>query len=683
MGVFDKPNYIAEDLKKDKLDRLNARKDRITREIGELFVDDNLDRDMSGTKYEKLFMQLEETDEEIRNLSGHRIYMKCPYCGREIKESSNFCPKCGRTLSSFPLKHSDKKAAEEDSGNSKVYVPDYRADNSESQASDAGADNLEPQVSDIGAVNYHASSLRPGQRKTVKKVSAPSQNLIPEKDPFQDGTPVYIRPDRLLVIGLVCALLVVTIVIVAILSLIHSKNNQLANVITTPGSSQTATNDGPSIDSILNPEDGETQTGETDLAQAVDKSQEFEISTESMADYGKEQVLSYAQYKTYDSGIGSFKFGYPSSLYNRATVIENADGSVYGKILQQVSLEASDGSTATFTVYQNEIGSGAGDSTSDMTDYVLQCEKSHYFTPVIKVNGGGSDGDSGTVLFTAYKDGNPGADFVYDLSQVSGDKIYNMTLTYPRPNGSVDDKNKAYYADTMYRLCSFSGSAKATPYSYDDFIEKNYTNFELTDAQKQILWGIAELNVEGATAAADPSERYVTTGTRNEIAASLANNRFMLEWYNSAGLAKDISMIDKENVNDKVLLKGGLDYAKTFYRDMFGLEVNTDILLQDGNTDTLPSKPTLLYSKDYSELVSVYSDVVYPGGDGPDDYDYNKELQCFNYHMGPVYGMTAEGESWESHRDNLEAGYGIYVAHVRPYMNNSTGFEFLGIERVE
>ncbi len=68
--------------------------------------------------------------------------------------------------------------------------------------------------------------------------------------------------------------------------------------------------------------------------------------------------------------------------------------------------------------------------------------------------------------------------------------------------------------------------------------------------------------------------------------------------------------------------------------------------------------------------------------DGSDDWNYNDELDCFDYHYGPVYDIYAD-ESWKEHRDAKEPGYGIYVAHIRPYSNNSLGFKILGIERVE
>ena len=132
---------------------------------------------------------------------------------------------------------------------------------------------------------------------------------------------------------------------------------------------------------------------------------------------------------------------------------------------------------------------------------------------------------------------------------------------------------------------------------------------------------------------------------------------------------------------EKNILWGELDNARTFYRDMFNLELNTSNVLQDSRDFDPEDLLYLLYNKDYNELVEAYGYAGGEGADGPDDWDYNEELDCFDYHMGPVYMVAVE--TWQDHRDAKDPGHGIYVAHIRPYNNNSLGFKLLGIERVE
>ena len=91
----------------------------------------------------------------------------------------------------------------------------------------------------------------------------------------------------------------------------------------------------------------------------------------------------------------------------------------------------------------------------------------------------------------------------------------------------------------------------------------------------------------------------------------------------------------------------------------------------------------LLYSPSYDELVYASGYGNRNRVDGPDDWDYNEELQCFDYHMGPVYELSVTDLNWQQKRDEEDPGNGIYIAHIRPYTNNSLGFKLLGIERVE
>ena len=83
-------------------------------------------------------------------------------------------------------------------------------------------------------------------------------------------------------------------------------------------------------------------------------------------------------------------------------------------------------------------------------------------------------------------------------------------------------------------------------------------------------------------------------------------------------------------IGEKDVLGGSLAYAKTFFRDMFSLELDVNQVMQD-NPGVFPGDSSiLLYSQSYGDLVyaSGYGNKnrVY----GPDDWDYNEEIQCYD-----------------------------------------------------
>ena len=136
-------------------------------------------------------------------------------------------------------------------------------------------------------------------------------------------------------------------------------------------------------------------------------------------------------------------------------------------------------------------------------------------------------------------------------------------------------------------------------------------------------------------------------------------------------------------VGEKDVLGGSLAYAKTFFFFIFSLELDVNSVMQDNPSVYPEGASLLLYSPSYNELVYASGYGNRNRVDGPEDYDYNEELQCFDYHFGPVYELTPGDLNWQQKRDEEDPGNGIYIAHIRPYLNNSLGFKLLGIERVE
>ena len=101
MGLFDRPreNEQKGDAYDEKLRDLKAQIIRITRQIGERFIEENMGKDMSGTKYADLFSQYDATLAEVeltlkRQLAS-RGFRKCESCGAELPINSAFCNKCG------------------------------------------------------------------------------------------------------------------------------------------------------------------------------------------------------------------------------------------------------------------------------------------------------------------------------------------------------------------------------------------------------------------------------------------------------------------------------------------------------------------------------------------------------------------------------------------------------------
>ena len=441
---------------------------------------------------------------------------------------------------------------------------------------------------------------------------------------------------------------------------------------------------------------------------------EFGLFKSNRANYSNGQVLDYNKYKRYDSEITGFSFSYPSDIYNNVKVENNSDEGEFGKTIRSISFSGSDGSMADFAVYEN--GLSYKNDLDAMTEFVLRTEKDKLFSPVIEKNQVSKDKDNAIVILSAYADGGADSERVYDLCRIEKEKIYQMKITFPRPSDEEEDKQKAYYSYVLYNLCGFSGSNTDKLESFEEFVDRKYNNFQLADWQKSIFWGIMDNMVTSRELYDQQGRDYVVpVGTTQELAALLSKDPLLLQMYLRAGVNKDSENIQSERfacivdlgdngtdmyfksevgkeefekfysqaVGEKDVLNGSLDYARTFYRDLFSLELDVSDVMQDNPSVYPGDSSLLLYSPSYDELVYASGYGNRNRVDGPDDWDYNEELQCFDYHMGPVYELSVTDLNWQQKRDEEDPGNGIYIAHIRPYTNNSLGFKLLGIERVE
>ena len=442
--------------------------------------------------------------------------------------------------------------------------------------------------------------------------------------------------------------------------------------------------------------------------------EDFGLYKSNRANYENSQVLDYTKYKRYDSEITGFSFNYPSDIYNDVKMVNNQEDGDYGKTIRSITFSGTDSSTAVFSVYEN--GLNYKKDMDSMMEKVISSEKDKLFSPVVEKSQISKEKDNAIVIITAYADGGAEAERVYDLCRIENEKIYQMKLTYPRPVDEEEDKQKAYYSYVLYNLCGFSGAEADKLESFEEFVDRNYTNFQLSQQQKDIFWGIMDNMVTSRDLYDQQGkERVVPVGTTKELKDILSEDPLLLQMYLKAGINKDNENIQSERfacivdqgdgttkmylkselgkeefeefyskaVGEKDVLGGSLAYAKTFFRDMFSLELDVNSVMQDNPSVYPEGTSLLLYSPSYNELVYASGYGNRNRVDGPEDYDYNEELQCFDYHFGPVYELTPGDLNWQQKRDEEDPGNGIYIAHIRPYLNNSLGFKLLGIERVE
>ncbi len=412
-------------------------------------------------------------------------------------------------------------------------------------------------------------------------------------------------------------------------------------------------------------------TAESTFVSPEQLMEDFGLFKSNRANYGNGQVLDYTKYKRYDSEITGFSFCYPSDIYNDVKMVNNKDGSEYGKTIRSLVFSGSDGSTAEFSVYEN--GLSYKKDMDAMAENVLRTEKDKLFAPVVEKNQISKEKDNAIFILTAYADGGADAERVYDLCRVEADKIYQMKLTYPRPVDEEEDRQKAYYSYVLYNLCGFSGSDSDKLETYEEFVDRKYNNFQLADWQKDIFWGIMDNMVTSRPLYDQQEKEYVVpVGTTQELAALLSEDSLLLQMYLRAGIGKDSEYIQSERfacivdhgnngtkmyfkdeigkdefeqfyskaIGEKDVLNGCLAYAKTFYRDLFSLELDVNDVMQDNPSVYPGDSSLLLYSPSYDELVYASGYGNRNRVDGPDDWDYNEELQCFDYHMGPVYELT-------------------------------------------
>lgn len=174
--------------------------------------------------------------------------------------------------------------------------------------------------------------------------------------------------------------------------------------------------------------------------------------------------------RTYREFIGydDFCFKYPHSVYTDAEFVNNGQGEdiqitftskheASSMFVQSCSLSAS-GYTGALAEIKNKIKEeefAKMTNVSVVEDMTDMSECRFYL----------SGYEAGTGLY------------MYDAVTVKENRIYRMVIKFP--SGELD-AIRFFYADTMYRLCKFTGGGVQEVQSYDDFCKKLGVSSELT-----------------------------------------------------------------------------------------------------------------------------------------------------------------------------------------------------------
>lgn len=98
MGLFDKKTDKI-DFYEEQYRAVKAETVRITRKIGELFIAQNMEKDMSDTPYAELLAVYAENQKKYITIERQKLaaqgLRKCDSCGAELPIDSVFCNKCG------------------------------------------------------------------------------------------------------------------------------------------------------------------------------------------------------------------------------------------------------------------------------------------------------------------------------------------------------------------------------------------------------------------------------------------------------------------------------------------------------------------------------------------------------------------------------------------------------------
>lgn len=229
---------------------------------------------------------------------------------------------------------------------------------------------------------------------------------------------------------------------------------QETEVVTEATETPTPTPSGPDYD--YNPET-------TGITEAFD----IDLGSSAQEQPYRMNVLDRRTYREF-VGYDDFCFKYPHSVYTNAEFVNNGQGEdiqitftskheASSMYVQSCSLSAS-GYTGALAEIKNQIKeeeSAKMTNVSVVEDMTDMSECRFYL----------SGYEAGTGLY------------MYDAVTVKENRIYRMVIKFP--SGELD-AIRFFYADTMYRLCEFTGGGVQEVQSYDDFCKKLGVSSDLT-----------------------------------------------------------------------------------------------------------------------------------------------------------------------------------------------------------
>ena len=202
----------------------------------------------------------------------------------------------------------------------------------------------------------------------------------------------------------------------------------------------------------------------------------FKITSGNVPDYGGPQILDHGLYNRGGSRL-TYTFAYPASLFNEYySSDEESPGECYGTRIRTDHFLGADNTYAFFDMYMPDKKGDTYDIAS-MSKEAYDNEISFIAHPVDVANGFTADGNSYIVILRGYTDESEEVS-IYNLIKVEPRYVYNMKLYYPAPKDEEDRLHTDYYAECMYRMCSFSdyeGSSR----SYEEFLHSKENKLPL------------------------------------------------------------------------------------------------------------------------------------------------------------------------------------------------------------
>jgi len=201
-------------------------------------------------------------------------------------------------------------------------------------------------------------------------------------------------------------------------------------------------------------------------ADTNDSAANFGVDASIVEDYSKN--LDPNDYYSCDSGVGEFRFYYPSHLFNKMETSSDSQNKEYGKDIKTVTFYGSKGTKLSFSFYKKGTGENVEATTVRLNNYE---HNKYYDITDILVN---STSDVGRIIFSGYVDSFKQQQ-IYSVIKVDNNYIYKMSMEMPMYKSQEEKLQQAYVTECIYRMCGFSGSTNWAR-TYQEFLSDDPSN---------------------------------------------------------------------------------------------------------------------------------------------------------------------------------------------------------------